>query len=155
MANVIHLIPFALAPDADRYNTSPVTDRVRHPGTGNLFFLVIEGAGGTGTTTLTINCFAAESGGSGTAIPYEYKTVLSGLDFDTAGGYTTVAATGVNPAAGATKSTLIKIHGGQVTENKPFVSLTVTETDDGPVDAVVIGFCDDPPRPNAGVSLLA
>ena len=155
MANTIHLIPFALAPDADRYNTSPATDRIRHPGTGNLYFLVVEGAGGTGTTTLTVNCYAAATGGSGTAIGFNYKTVTAGADFDTASGYTAVAATGVNPAAGATKSTLIQIRYDEVTEGKPFVELTLTETDNDPVDAAVIAFCDDPPRPNSGVSLLS
>lgn len=155
MANTIHLIPFALAPDADRYNTSPATDRIRHPGTGNLYFLVVEGAGGTGTTTLTVNCYAAATGGSGTAIAFEYKTVTSGGDYDTAGGYSTATTAGVNPAAGATKSTLVKVRYDQVTEGKPFVELTCTETDDGAVDAAVIAFCDDPPRPNSGVSLLS
>lgn len=155
MANTIHIIPFALAPDADRYNTSPATDRIRHPGTGNLYFLVVEGTGGTGTATLTVNCYAAATGGSGTAIGYQYKTVTSGADFDTAGGYSTATASGVNPAAGATKATLIQVRYDQVTEDKPFVELTLTETDDGAVDAAVIAFCDDPPRANSGVSLLS
>lgn len=155
MANTIHLIPFALAPDADRFASSGVTDRIRHPGTGNLYFLVVEGAGGTGTATLTVNCYAAASGGSGTAIAFEYKTVTSGGDFDTAGGYTTATTSGVTPAAGATKSTLVKVRYDQVTEGKPFVELTATEVANDPVDAAVIAFCDDPPRPNSGVSLLS
>jgi len=155
MANTIHIIPFALPPDADRYNTDPSTDRVRHPGTGNLFFLVVEGTGGTGTAAITVNTYAAAAGGAGTAIAFEYKTVTSGADFDTAGGYTTATTSGVTPAAGATKTTLVKVRYDQVTEGEPFVELTLTEGVDSPVDAAVIAFCDDPPRPNAGVSLLS
>lgn len=155
MANTIHIIPFALAPDADRYNTDPATDRIRHPGTGNLYFLIIEGTGGTGTAAITVNCYAAASGGSGTAIAFQYKTVTSGADFDTAGGYSTATTSGVTPAAGATKSTLVKVRYDQVTEDKPFVELTLTEGVDSPVDAAVIALCDDPPRANSGVSLLS
>jgi hypothetical protein len=153
--NTVHLIPFALAPVADRFNGSPSTDRIRHPGTGNLFFAVIEGAGGTGTAAITVNCYAAASGGSGTAIAFEYKTVTGGADFDTASGYTTATSSGVTPTAGATKATLVKIRYDQVTEGKPFVELTLTEGDSTAVDAAVIAFCDDPPRPGAGVSLLS
>ena len=56
MANPIHIIPFALAPDTDPYNTNPATDRIRHPGTGNLYFVVVEGAGGTGTARSSNRC---------------------------------------------------------------------------------------------------
>lgn len=155
MANTIHLIPHALAPDADRFASSASTDRIRHPGTGNLFFLVITGVGTTGTQTLTVNCYAAASGGAGTAIAYEYKTVTTGLDFDTAGGYSTATTSGITPAAGSTKATLIKVRYDQVTADKPFVELTATEVADDPVDACVVAFCDDPPRAGAGVSLLS
>ena len=155
MANPIHIIPFALPPDADRYNTNPATDRIRHPGTGNLYFVVVEGAGGTGTAAITVNCYAAASAGSGTAIAFQYKTVTSGLDFDTESGYSTATTSGVTPAAGATKTTLVKVRYDQVTEDKPFVELTLSEGANDPVDAAVIAFCDDPPRPNSGVSLLS
>lgn len=154
MSNTIHLIPFALAPDADRYNTNPTTDWIRHPGTGNLYFLVVEGAGGTGTAALTVNCSASASGGTTSAVTYDYKTVTSGLDFDTAGGYTKGVTT-VTPAAGANKATLIKVRYDALTSDKPFVSLTLTEVADDAVDAAVIAFFDSPDRPNAGVSLLA
>lgn len=152
--NNIHIIPFAAAPDADRFATSVTTDWIRHPGVGNLFFLVIEGAGGTGTAALTVNCSASASGGSTSAVTFDYKTVTSGADFDTYGGYTTGVTT-VTPAAGANKTTLVKVRFDALTSGKPFVSLTATEVVDSAVDAAIVAFCDNPPHVNAGVSLLA
>lgn len=151
----LHFIPFALAPDADRYNTDPATDRIRHPGVGNLYFLIVEGAGGTGTAAITVNCYAAASGGTGTAIGFQYKTVTSSGDFDTFGGWSTATSSGVTPAAAANKTTIVKVRFDQVTEDKPFVELKLTESVDSPVDAAVIAVCDMPPRPNSGVSLLS
>lgn len=151
----IHLIPFALAPDADRYNTNPTTDWIRHPGVGNLYFLIVEGAGGTGTATITANASASASGGSTTALKFLYKTVTAGADFDTFGGYTEATTSGITPAAGANKSTLVKIRFDALPEGKPFVSLTLTEVANSEVDAAVIAFCDAPARPGSGVSQLA
>lgn len=150
----IHIIPFAAAPDADRFATSVTTDWIRHPGKGDLYFAVIEGAGGTGTGAITVNCSATSAGGSTSAVTFDYKTVTSGADFDTAGGYTTGVTT-VTPAAGASKTTLVKVRFDALTSGKPFVALTVTEVVNDPVDAAIVAFVEHPPRPNSGISMLA
>lgn len=155
MAATVHLIPFALAPDADRFNTDPQTDWIKISGTGDLYFLVVEGAGGTGTAAITVESASDNSGTGNTAIAFQYKTVTSGADFDTAGGYSNATTSGVTPAAGATKSTLVKVRYDQVEAGKPWVSLILTESVDSPVDAAVIAFQTEPERPGSGNSVLS
>lgn len=145
--SVIHYIPFALAPDADRYASNPTTDRIRVPGSGVLQFLLVEGAGGTGYGTITANAFAAASGGSGTALAFRYKVATSSAELNSAGGWTTAPTTGVEVAAGANKSVLIEFRHDEVTNTKPFVCLTMTETDSTAVDAAIIALVVDGDRP--------
>jgi len=142
-----HFVPFALAPAADRYNTSPSTDWVRVPGSGKLQFLLVEGAGGTGTATITVNSASDNAGTGATAIPFRYKTATSSAELNDAGGYTTATASGVTPAAGANKSTLVEVRFDEVSAGKPYVSLTLTEVANFPVDAGVIAIIKDGDRP--------
>lgn len=149
-----HFIPFALAPDADRYNGNPSTDRIKVPGSGKLQFLIVEGAGGTGTATITANAYAANSGGSGTALAFRYKTVTSSGEVDDAGGWSTASTSGVTPAAGANKTTLVEFRFDEVTAGKPYVALTLTESANDPVDAAVIAIVKDGDRPGSGNTYL-
>jgi hypothetical protein len=130
----------ALAPDADRYNGNPSTDRVRCPSAGRLQFLITEGAGGTGTATITANAFAENSGGSGTLLGFRYKTVTDPGEIEDSGSWSTATTAGVAPAAGATKQTLIEFRFDDLPAGKPFVELTLTEAVNDPVDAAVIAI---------------
>lgn len=143
----------ALAPDADRYNTDPTTDRVRCPNAGKVQFLVTEGAGGTGTAALTVSCFAAATGGSGTAVTFRHKTAQTPGQLDDSGGWS--SGTTVTPAAGASKQTLIEVRGDDLTAGKPFVELTLTEDTDSPVDASVIAIVKGGDYPGSGNTSLA
>lgn len=144
----------ALAPDADRYNTSPTTDRIKCPGAGKIQFLITEGAGGTGTATITAHCHAANSGGTPTALAFRYKTATDPGELDDSGGWSTATSTGTTPAAGATKQTLIEFRFDELTEGKPYVSLTLTEVANDPVDASVISIVKGGDRPGSGNSSL-
>lgn len=145
--SVIHYIPFALAPDADRWASNPSTDRIRVPGAGRLQFLVVEGAGGTGYGTITAHSHVAASGGTPTALAFRYKIATSSAEVHSAGGWTTAPTTGVLVAAGANKSVLIEFRADEVTDGEPFVSLTMTETDSTAVDAAIIALVVDGDRP--------
>lgn len=144
--SVLHLVQ-ALAPDADRWTGNPSTDRIRVPGSGRLLFVVWEGAGGTGTVTITADAYAAASGGSGTALAYRYKTVATAGEIHNAGGWSLATTSGILPAAGADKITLVEFRFDEVTDGKPFVALTMTETDSTAVDAAVLAIIIDGDRP--------
>lgn len=144
----------ALAPDADRFASSATTDRIKCPGAGKLQFLISEGAGGTGTATITANTHAANSGGTPTAIAFRYKTATTPGELDDSGGWSTATTSGVTPAAGANKQTLVEFRFDELTEGEPYVSLTLTEVVNDPVDASVISIVKGGDYPGSGNSSL-
>lgn len=154
--SVLHFVPFALAPDADRFTGTPTTDRIRVPGAGKLVFAIVEGAGGTGTAAITAKSYAAATGGTGTALAFRYKTATSSAEIHNAGGWTTATTSGVTPAAGANKTTLVEFRFDELTADEPFVELIFTEGVDSPVDAAVIAVIIDGDRPgDDGVTYIA
>jgi hypothetical protein len=144
----------ALAPDADRYDGNPTTDRIRCPGAGKLQFLITEGVGGTGAAVITAHAHIANSSGTPEAIPFRYKTAQDPGELDDAGGYSLATTSGTTPAAGASKQTLIEFRFDDLPTGKPFVSLTLTEGVNSPVDAGVIAIVKGGDRPNSGVTNL-
>jgi hypothetical protein len=129
----------ALAPIADVWESGPkTTDRVRCPGSGRLYFVVTEGAGGTGTAVITAEAHETNSGGTPTAIGFRYKVAQTPGEIDNSGSWTTADTSGATPAAGADKKTLIEFRFDDLPAGKPFVSLTFTEG----VDAAVAGGVD-------------
>lgn len=143
------IVPLALAPDADRYNTDPTTDWIKCR--NRVCFVVAEGAGGTGTAAITLNEASDNAGTGSAAMAFRYRTLTTAGGLDTWGAWQSATATGVTPAAGANKATLVEVRGDELTEGKDFVSLTLTEGVDSPVDAAVFAIVDqdfagiDPP----------
>jgi hypothetical protein len=144
----------ALAPDADRWTGNPTTDRVRCPGAGKLQFLVTEGVGGVGTITPTCHAHIANSGGTPEAIPYRYKLALTPGELDDSGGWTQADDAGDLMTAGASKQILIEVRADELPAGKPFVSVTLTETDSTAVDAAVIAIVKGGDHPGSGNSSL-
>jgi len=138
ISEMLHIIPLALPPDADRYNTDPTTDWIKC--IGRVCFLVVEGAGGTGTAAITLNEATNNAGGSSAAMAFNYRLLTTAGGLDTWGAWTAAAAAGVTPAAVAQKATLVEVRADELTEGKSFVSLTLTEGTDGAVDAAVIAL---------------
>ena len=134
------VVPLALSPDADRYNADPSTDWIRCD--YNIIFVIMEGAGGTGTAVVTVNN-ATDNAGNGTAaIAFRYRLMTTANGLDTWGAFVSVGDGGFTPAAGAEKATLIEVRRDELDAAKPFVSVTLTEGVDSPVDAAVIAFVD-------------
>jgi hypothetical protein len=148
-------IPLALAPDADVFAGATATDRIKVPGTGKLQFLVIKGVGATGTFTITVNSYAANSGGTGTALAFRYKNASGAAhEIDDASGFTTATTAGVLIAAGSSASTLVELRHDEVTEGEPYVELITTEGVDSPIDGAVVAIIKDGDRPGSGVTSL-
>lgn len=148
-------IPLAVAPDADVFAGTVTSDRIKVPGTGKLQFLVIKGVGATGTYTITLNSFAAATGGTGTLLPFRYKNATGAAhEIDDADGYTTATTAGVLIAAGSSASTLVDVRFDEVTPGEPYVELTTTEGVDSPIDGAVVAIIKDGDRPGSGVSSL-
>jgi hypothetical protein len=129
-------------PVADAYNTNPATATVNMKHYGHVTFLLMEGAGGTGTATLTIEECTAADGTGAAAIPFRYRVSTdAGVTF---GALTSVAATGYTTVAGANKVVAVELDDSELAENSPFVRLKITEVVDSPVAAGVVAILTKP-----------
>jgi hypothetical protein len=140
---VNHFLPvLALAPDADRYAGDPATDVFSLKEFREITFILQEGAGGTGTATITIEeCdgFTPSEPDGAVAIPFRYQ--LSQAD-GTLGDLTDATAAGVT--TGANKIVSITVHASALSDGFPFVRLQLTEVVNDPVDAGVVAILGEP-----------
>ncbi len=134
----IKIVPLALAPDADRYSGNPDTDWIRCK--ESVLFLIVEGAGGTGTAAITVNEATDNAGDSSAPMAFRYRLLTTAGGLDTWGAWQTATSSGVTPAAGAAKATLIEVRHDELTEGNDFLSLTLTEGVASAVDAAVIAL---------------
>ena len=138
MKNMQNLLPvFALAPDADRYNGDPASDVISMVDHANLNFLVMEGAGGTGTATLTVEACDDFVPTTQTAIPFKYRTAQTG---DTFTAWAEATAAGITTVAGANKMIEIEVDNRDLPDGSPNARLQITEVVDSPVDAGVVAY---------------
>ena len=123
-----------LQPDADRYNADPASDVVHlelYPG---VTFLLMEGAGGTGTATLTVEECSADDGTGANAIAFQYAVAS---DCKTWGALTAATATGYTTVAGANKMVALYVPARSLADGFPYVRVQVTEVANDPVDAAM------------------
>ena len=86
-------------------------------------FILIEGAGGAGTATITMQACTDTSGSSPTAIGFRYK--LSSTS-DIWADPVSVGTTGYLLIAGANKLVAVEIDAGDLTAAKPYVRMALT-----------------------------
>jgi len=136
-----HQVSYALLPDADRYDSDPATDVYNMELYDHITFILIEGAGGVGTTTLTVEECNTIAGGDNTAIAFNYRLCTT---VDTWGALTAATAAGYATVAGANKMVAIEIDAEELSSDHPFVRVQTTELADGAVDAAIIAICSKP-----------
>lgn len=128
-------VVIGLQPDADRYNGDPATDIFNMENYDHITFILMEGAGGTGTAVLTVEECTDAAGTGATAIAFRYRLMST---IDTWGALTAVAATGYTTVAGANKLIAIEVDAEELSDGSNFVRLQITESVDSPVDAGVL-----------------
>lgn len=144
----MHLVN-GLVPAADRFATSGVTDRINMSEYRWIAFIIHTGnaTGGTANGTVTLNAYAAASGGSGTALTFKYRSSASSTTVDTWGSMTSATTSGFSMTAGDNYIYVVMLTAddlvGQV-DGKPFVELTVTEVTNDPIDAGVLVLLGEP-----------
>jgi hypothetical protein len=139
LTEYLSFIP-VLAAAADRFASDPVSTYVSMAKYGHAAFLVAEGAGGTGTATLTVLAASDNSGTGAEAIAFKYRLMST---IDTMGALQDATASGVTPAAGANKMTVIEIDAVDLPRDKPFVAVKATESVDSPVAASIMAVLSD------------
>lgn len=112
-------------PLADGYAGNPASDVVSLKNYHRARFYVQEGAGATGTATITVEECTAIDGTGATAIAFRYRVDHGEWQSATASGFTTTA--------GANHNYEIDVDGADLSEDSPFVRLQFTEVVDSPV----------------------
>lgn len=112
-------------PLADGYNTDPASDVVSLKNYHTARFYVQEGAGATGTATITVEECTAIDGTGATAIAFSYRA--------SGGEWTAATAAGFATTAGANTRYEIEVQDSGLSEDSPFVRLQFTEVVDSPV----------------------
>lgn len=138
-----NLVAMALAPDADRYDSDPATDVYNMKDYDEITFIVVEGAGGTGTATITVEECDDVTPTNSTAIAFDYKTATTANTTATWSGWTAATTAGVTPAAAAQKMTAVRVRASSLSAGYPYVRLVLTEDTDGAVDAAVVAILSD------------
>lgn len=133
-----------LLPDADRWAGDSATDVVNMKLYGRCTFIIIEGAGGTGTMTPTVEECTAADGTGATAIAHRYKLCASAGSADTWTAWAAATTAGVISVAGANKMTAIEVRSSDLSSGSPFVRLQVTETDSTAVDGCIMAILSEP-----------
>lgn len=128
-----------LAPAADRFNTSPSTDRFNMENLDRITFLVYHQGGTTGVGTLTVEQHVAASSGTPVAIPFRYRRMTTG-DSDTLGAISNAAAAGIDTVAAEDTIIEIEVSADALSAGYKFVSLKCAEAVNDPVNAVVIAL---------------
>jgi hypothetical protein len=132
---------YALAPDADLYNGNPATDVFNLKNYNHITFLLVEGAGGTGTVKVQVEECTSAAGAGNTARAFSYRLMST---VDTWGALTASASTGYTTVAGANKMVAIEIDAAELSDGYNFVRLQLTEVVNDPCDAAVIAILSEP-----------
>lgn len=112
-------------PLADGYAGDPASDVVSLKNYHTATFYVQEGAGATGTATITVEECTLIDGTGATAIAFRYRA--------SGGEWTAATASGFTTTAGANTRYEIQVLDSDLSEDSPFVRLQFTEVVDSPV----------------------
>lgn len=135
----------ALAPVADAFAGTVVSDSVNMKNYNRVTFLIIKGVGLTGVSTVTVEKATNNAGGSAEAIPFRYARVDANGDVN-ASGAQNASASGFSTTAGSDEMYVIEVRAEDLlgTTSKPFVRVKLAETVDSPVTGSIIALLHEP-----------
>lgn len=120
-----------LIPVADAFAGTKSTDVLNLQDHDGIIFTIVEGAGGTGTYTVTVEACDDTTPSNTTAIPFSYRVTTAG---SAPGDLTAVAATGYHSVAGANKVIEVEVKAADLLPTGyTYIRLTTVEDDDDPI----------------------
>lgn len=137
-----------IVPKADAFATAATTDFVSLSEYGKAVFIIHTGnaTGGTANGTVTLVASASAAGTSTTALAFKYRVCASSTTVDTWGALTDATSSGFSMTAGDNYIYVVEITADDLVaqiDGKPFVGLTVTESNSDPIDAAVLIILDE------------
>jgi hypothetical protein len=128
---------------ADAYDGNTATTCINMGKYGHCTFVLVEGAGGTGTAIITLEECTSAAGAGNVAIPLRYRLCTTN---DTWGALTSVAvaATGYTTVAGVNKMVAFEVDAADLDAGYTYVRLQVTEVANSAVNACILAICSEP-----------
>ena len=121
----------------DIFNGNPSTDILSMANYDEILFVIVKGAGATGTATITVESCDDTSGTTTTAVAYKYQATTSG---NTIGSITDAAAAGFTTTAGANQTYVISVRADGLSGTDKFMRLVATESANDPVDGAILSI---------------
>jgi hypothetical protein len=135
--NVYHAA--ILTANEDMFNGDPATDVLSMANYEEVCFIIVKGAGATGTATITVESCDDVTPTTTTAVAFRYTATTTG---NTIGAVTAAAAAGFATTAGANQTYVVSINASELSGSDKYVRLVATEVVDSPCDGAIlsIGF---------------
>ena len=133
----------------DIFNGNMTTDIVSMANYDSAVFVIVKGAGGTGTAVITIESCDDTTPTTSTAVAFNYAQTTSG---NTIGNITAATSSGFTTTAGANQTYVMEIRADELSGSDKYVRMVATESANDPVDGaglVILGhpkYPADPPR---------
>ena len=128
----------------DIFNGTMTTDIVSLANYGGAVFVIVKGAGGTGTAVITVESCDDTSATTSTAVAFNYAVCTSG---NTWGSITAATASGFTTTAGANQSYAIEIRADELSGTDKYVRMVATESANDPCDGAGLVILVDPKYP--------
>lgn len=136
--DIVHVGNSSFIADYSDYTANnPATDIVSMENHADAYFLIIKGAGATGTATVTVESCDTVVPGTATAVAFEYKVITAG---DTNSAWTACASTGYLIPAAADKIVVVHVKSTGLSTTNKFVRLQFTETDSTACKGAVVAI---------------
>jgi len=128
----------------DIFNGNLTTDIVSLANYDGAVFVIVKGAGATGTAVITVESCDDTSATTSTAVAFNYAACTSG---NTWGNITAATSSGFTTTAGANQSYAIEIRADELNGNDKYVRMVATESANDPVDGAALVILVDPKYP--------
>ena len=128
----------------DIYNGNMTTDVISLANYGGAVFVLVEGAGGTGTAVITIESCDDTTPTTTTAVAYNYTVCTSG---NTWGSITAATSAGFTTTAGTNQAYAMEIRADELSGTNKYVRMVATESANDPVDGAGLVILVDPKYP--------
>lgn len=140
----MHLVS-VLVPAADALSGTKTTTPISRKNYRDVHFILVTGAGATGTSLITVEACTNAAGANPEAVPFKMARQAPGNEaVDTNIAYTDVTAAGFTTTAGANALYVLDVPADNCPEGKPFLRVKGVEQVDSPVVACILAALTSP-----------
>ena len=141
LADNVHFVEAIPCPAAgNSYAGTKTSDVIGMANASECTFMVYRGAGGTGTTTITVLSCDDFVPTTSTAIAFEYKLITTGTAAHTEGDWTAATTAGFTTAVTANVIYLCRAKSEDLVDGDIGIKIVCTESADDPVGGAVIAM---------------